>query len=319
MASRQSEFGLLKYAARSTPMEPRTRISRLAWFGAAYVYLLILFGAFVRLSGSGLGCGDDWPRCNGTFMPAWDFTTWVEWGHRLLGLGALLPFALVIGSIYVARERLGADRSLLTRISNWMIGLLIVQALLGALTVKLDLSAPVTAIHFVIANVLLALFLTIAVRVKRTPTAQGRRLARPALIAAGLALAAIFMGALTANGNAALACQGFPLCNGAVLPLGQTNEATLMLNTHWVHRLLAYGLFFYVLVAAFRAVRSRLPMTVKRLAVGAAALVTIQAAIGAGLVVLYLPMPLRSLHVVFGVALFATLVTWLLLARTADA
>src|SRR5690606_29690051 len=62
----------------------RRRFSRLAAFSAVYSYLLIVFGGIVRITGSGLGCGDDWPLCNGQILPPWDLPTWIEWIHRLL-------------------------------------------------------------------------------------------------------------------------------------------------------------------------------------------------------------------------------------------
>ena len=47
----------------------RRRFARLAAFSAVYTYLLIVFGGIVRITGSGLGCGDDWPLCNGQLLP----------------------------------------------------------------------------------------------------------------------------------------------------------------------------------------------------------------------------------------------------------
>src|SRR5512134_570346 len=48
---------------------------------------LIVVGAVVRVSGSGLGCGDDWPLCNGSIFPPLDnLSAWIEWSHRLLAM-----------------------------------------------------------------------------------------------------------------------------------------------------------------------------------------------------------------------------------------
>src|SRR5258707_13918397 len=61
------------------------RYTLLAWTAAAATYLLIVLGAVVRISGSGMGCGDHWPLCNGhLFPPLDDIRTVIEWSHRLV-------------------------------------------------------------------------------------------------------------------------------------------------------------------------------------------------------------------------------------------
>src|SRR5258708_28592707 len=72
------------------------RFATLAWIAAACAYLLIVLGAVVRITGSGMGCGDHWPLCNGhLFPPLDDIGTVIEWSHRLVaalvsGLGVAL-------------------------------------------------------------------------------------------------------------------------------------------------------------------------------------------------------------------------------------
>src|SRR5712672_2951879 len=69
----------------------------LAWTAAACAYLLIVLGAVVRISGSGMGCGDHWPLCNGHLLPPLDdIRTVIEWSHRLVaGLVSILVVAMV--------------------------------------------------------------------------------------------------------------------------------------------------------------------------------------------------------------------------------
>src|ERR1043166_3095930 len=59
------------------------RFARLAWLAATCTYLLIILGAIVRITGSGLGCGEHWPLCNGRLLPPLDLPTLIEYGHRL--------------------------------------------------------------------------------------------------------------------------------------------------------------------------------------------------------------------------------------------
>src|SRR5207247_6898931 len=70
----------------SAPMT--RRFTRLAWAAAVATYLLIIFGAIVRITGSGLGCGEHWPLCNGRLLPPLDLPTMIEYGHRLAAVAA---------------------------------------------------------------------------------------------------------------------------------------------------------------------------------------------------------------------------------------
>src|SRR5213596_1025965 len=65
----------------SAPMT--RRFTRLAWTAATFTYLLVILGAIVRITGSGLSCGEHWPLCNGTLLPPLDLPTMIEYGHRL--------------------------------------------------------------------------------------------------------------------------------------------------------------------------------------------------------------------------------------------
>ena len=75
-----------------------TRFARYAWFVLAYNLFVILWGAFVRASGSGAGCGSHWPLCNGVVVPrAPQLETIIEFAHRMSsGLSLVLVVVLVI-------------------------------------------------------------------------------------------------------------------------------------------------------------------------------------------------------------------------------
>jgi cytochrome c oxidase assembly protein subunit 15 len=105
----------------------------------------------------------------------------------------------------------------------------------------------------------------------------------------------VLFGALTANLGAAAACTGFPLCNGEIRP-----SAGGLAVIQWLHRLLAYALFAYVV---WWAVRSR-----GRGAWGVVALVGLQVAVGAATVLLGLPRELQAVHVAVGAAVWAGVV-----------
>src|SRR5712671_5205145 len=101
-----------------------TRFRTLAWAAAACTYLLIVLGAVVRITGSGLGCGDHWPLCNGHLFPSFaDIGTIIEWGHRLVA--ALVSILVVALAVVSWRRAIVA------------VALLVLQIALGAITVKL--------------------------------------------------------------------------------------------------------------------------------------------------------------------------------------
>jgi cytochrome c oxidase assembly protein subunit 15 len=73
-----------------------------SWVLVAYTVLIILWGAWVRLSGSGDGCGDHWPLCNGEVVPLEHVAkTWVEYSHRI---STALYGVLILGQIFLSRR-----------------------------------------------------------------------------------------------------------------------------------------------------------------------------------------------------------------------
>ncbi len=75
-----------------------TRFAKFAWLTLGYNVLVILWGAFVRATGSGAGCGSHWPTCNGQIIPRDpSIETLIEFSHRLTsGLAFLLVLAMLI-------------------------------------------------------------------------------------------------------------------------------------------------------------------------------------------------------------------------------
>ncbi|HEY8484301.1 MAG TPA: COX15/CtaA family protein [Longimicrobiales bacterium] len=297
----------------------RRRFARLTAIAAVFTYLLIVFGGVVRITGSGLGCGDDWPLCNGRLIPLFDVPTLIEYVHRLLAATLIIPYGAV--TVYALRHRkaegLGGAGGPIRPIVV-AAGLLVVQALLGALTVKLELPGGVTALHFVTAILILGALLVATVRARTAPGEGGASLSRfagPARAAAILGLLVVAFGALTANTGlpagsgqpsaAAFACQGFPLCNGQIIPKGGS-----WVHIHWTHRLLAFLLFFHVLGATIVAWRRSAPAIVKRAAGVAFGLVLAQIIVAAALVLHHLPDSLQALHLAVGAALWGALVVW---------
>ena len=264
--------------------------SRLAWSAAACTYLLIILGAIVRITGSGMGCGDHWPLCNGRLLPPLDLPTLIEYGHRLAAaLVSVLVSGLAVYAWWLGRGAGSGERYVPSRTAYVALGLLIVQVLLGAVTVKLDLPPWTVILHLGTAMLLLATLIV---------AARGRRVASPSragLWVLTLGFVTVLLGALTANLGAASACLGFPLCNGQLVP-----DGNYLQHIQWTHRLLAYTLFGY---AVWWAWRTRAPA-----AWGVVALVTLQVAVAAAMVLLGLPRSLQAIHVALGAGVWAWIV-----------
>ena len=305
------------------------RFTRLAWLTAVCTYLLIVLGAIVRITGSGMGCGDHWPLCNGKLLPPLDdIGTLIEWNHRLAAAAvSVLVIALAGYAWWLRRETGNGKRETLPPRANRSrfpfpvsrfppsialdrpglaayaaLGLLALQVALGAVTVKLALPAWTVILHLGTAMLLLATLIVATRGPRLTPSAspglsevRGATGLRPGLVALVLGFVTVLLGALTANLGAATACLGFPLCNGQLLPDG--NSLQLL---QWTHRLLAYTLFGY---AVWWAVRSK-----RGGAWAVAALVTLQVVVAAAMVLLALPRPLQALHVAIGTGVWAALV-----------
>src|SRR5579863_6322040 len=87
------------------------RFEQVAWAAATATYLLIVFGAIVRITGSGLGCGEHWPLCNGRVIPKPDLPTLIEFGHRLIAALVSALVAAVAGTAWWLTRRPNKDGS----------------------------------------------------------------------------------------------------------------------------------------------------------------------------------------------------------------
>ena len=283
---------------------------RLAAFGAALSFALIIFGGVVRITGSGMGCGDHWPLCNGKLIPPMDLPTAIEYGHRLvaLGLSVVIVWLAVSAFRSVHRDRPSIDVPVsgswvrLRRASLLAVTLLVVQVLLGAITVWLELPPASVILHLGTAMALLAT-LTVAASEALAP-GQTRIMDRATRIgtwSAVFGFVVVVAGGLVANLDA-----GFAWMPAADNPL---------IHVHWGHRLLAYLLVAWCLALPFvvRASRPGEPEA-HRMALWVTGAAIAQLAVGAAMVLTMLNGGLRAAHVGLGALVFLLLVrlAWVL-------
>jgi heme o synthase len=286
-------------------MEPdHTRLlRRLAWTGAALAFGLIVLGGVVRITGSGMGCGDHWPRCDGEWFPPLDLPTLIEIGHRWV---AALVSVVVLAIAGVAWSRHRAEPHLRNPAMIALL-LLVVQVLLGAVTVKLALPPWVVITHLANAMILLAVLLVTALRAGEPTPGGATPHAGHALVlgTAALGFVVILFGAQVANLHAGLFCLGFPLCNGALLP-----STAPLAGLPWLHRMLAFGFLALTLALMVRlgSHRDRAGRNLRRLVAVVLGIAVLQIALGAAMVLQLLPPALRAGHLMVGTLLWGALV-----------
>ena len=231
---------------------------KLAWIAVFVTFDLIVFGAFTRLTDSGLGC-PDWPGCYGqanpflaheqisaaqAIMPTGPVTlpkAWIEMIHRFLAsaIGLLCMLLMAWGWL---RARIGARLrarggmlgdargALARRASPWLptatFVLVCVQGAFGAWTVTLKLQPVIVTTHLVLGMLLLVVLTWLGCRTDAAATpvaANGAHLApRDVRLLAALAAVAlavqVALGGWVSTNYATLACTDFPLCQGLLVP-----------------------------------------------------------------------------------------------------
>ena len=136
-----------------------TRFAQIALGSVVSLYLIVISGALVRLTGSGLGC-ESWPGCQeGAFFPAASHHSFIEFGNRVM---AIFPIVLSLAAWLAALRTSGLPRWA-TWLAAAVFGGTIAQAPLGLLTIRLDLHPLMVATHFLLALVVLAGAVVLAV------------------------------------------------------------------------------------------------------------------------------------------------------------
>jgi heme a synthase len=294
-----------------------TAFTRFAWAVLGYNLLVVAWGAFVRATGSGAGCGKHWPTCNGAIVPrAPSAETAIEFTHRATsGLALLAVVALAVWA-FRAFPRGHATRGAAVA----ALALMIVEALLGASLVLFgwvakDQSAArgwVMALHLLNTFLLLGAIALVAdwSRHRGGLVASGR-----GHVAFGLGAAAAVV--LLAGVTGAVAALGDTLFPATSFAEGLRQElsdgASMLLRLRLLHPFAAIAAGAVVLAAARTALRTRPEPRVRRAALAAAAFVAVEIVLGIVNVLLLAPVWLQLVHL-----LVADLV-WLALVLLASA
>ena len=144
------------------PLVSATTFRRLSYAALAALFLIVVSGATVRLTGSGLGC-ENWPRCGDSLLPAQDFHAFVEFGNRVAGfLVGLVTLAAALAASRVAH----LPRWLLR--AAWALPLMVLlQGVLGGVTVLVELHPLIVMGHFLLSLVALAIAVAVVLGARR--------------------------------------------------------------------------------------------------------------------------------------------------------
>ena len=229
---------------RNRGSSPLRRLQALTVLTLFLTFDLVLFGAFTRLTDSGLGC-PDWPGCYGSAspvgarseiaaaqeaMPTGPVThgkAWVEMIHRYLATGVGVLIIVLTVSAWVQHHRAARGQGERPPLSPWWptftLFWVCLQGAFGALTVTMKLFPAIVTLHLIGGLVLLALLCVQAVR--HTHSAQGRApvalsagLRHALVLTAVLVAAQVVLGGWVSTNYAVLACTTFPTCQGSWWP-----------------------------------------------------------------------------------------------------
>jgi cytochrome c oxidase assembly protein subunit 15 len=294
-------------------------------FGILLAFCVISLGAYVRLSDAGLGC-PDWPGCYGKLLgvpdshhevnaaqaafphaPVEAAKAWKEMIHRYLaGILGLVIAAIAILAVWPRRQSVIAPQI-------FLVGLVLVQAALGMLTVTWLLKPVIVTLHLLGGMLILATL--VGIHAYQAPSLIDTT--TPALKKAAWAITAIILiqialGGWTSANYAAMACSDYPLCQGQLMPadmdwshafvfnreLGQTSDGQMLsLQTltaiHWTHR--SFALIVLAACVAF-AMRLKQQAETRHLGQLLLAAVVVQVLLGISNVWLQWPLGLAVLH-----------------------
>jgi cytochrome c oxidase assembly protein subunit 15 len=318
----------------------RERFRALVTATLALTFVLVVLGAYVRLSDAGLGC-PDWPGCYGDLsphhaadqiraaeaaMPSGPVSmakAWKEMVHRYL---AMVVGSLVAG-ILVAAWRRHREPEAGAGLATGLAALVIFQALLGAWTVTMLLKPAIVTSHLLGGLAVLGLLAWLRLKQGGGPgdgIIPGAGLRRLSAAAFAILLAQVTLGGWTSTNYAALACTDFPLCRGAWVPemnlrdafhvireLGMSAEGALLpmealVGIHWMHRVgavvatVALGWLAHALAKAPGG---------RTLGRGLATLLALQVVLGIANVLASLPLAVAVAHNAGAALLVAWLVT----------
>lgn len=292
---------------------PSLALRRFAWFVVAYFIAVILWGTVVRATGSGAGCGDHWPLCNGTVVqhsPRLD--TMIEFTHRITsGLSFFAAVGLVIWTLAGTPRRHLARNTAIAAVVFTLI-----EAILGALLVKLGLTAqstsplraPYLALHLTNTLLMLGSLALTAHLLGRTSGSLRGTVQFVAPVRAALGLLVVLVVGVTGS-LAALGDTLFPATSlSSALAQDFSPTSGWLVRWRWTHPSIAFLASIFLIWLLVRAARRNTWWDNRSLSAAVLILLAAQYLLGLLDVVLLAPVWLQVLHLLGADLLWATLI-----------
>lgn len=298
---------------------PPAPVRRASYIALTVALIHIVFGAIVRISGSGMGCGENWPKCYGYWFPPFErMDLVIEVTHRYLAIALFASIAYLVATVWRYRtESSVSGRGGVANSARLALGLWFAPALFGAVTVFTGNPAWATVVHKLLAASLIAVLVAATIRAgglggESIATARGSSKAvGGATGAAILALLVVLLGGLTAKiPGAAVACAGFPLCGEGSLGGGAQ-------HVQLTHRILAYLLVLHLASLPFVFRKRGEPAVVTRAAWIGLSVGLLQVVWAGWMVTGGFPGVVRSLHQATGILIWVTAFAMAYLTRVA--
>lgn len=305
---------------------------KIALFSVLLALVVVVLGAYVRLSHAGLGC-PDWPGCYGHLVGVPESATeidnaneaypqrsvesdkaWKEVIHRYFAgaLGLLILLLAIMG----IKNR--SDPNQPVWLPIFLVGLVIFQALLGMWTVTLLLKPAIVMLHLLGGLTIVALLWLLVLRSSDQPetnSSNNKNLIPILYLGLLLLIGQIALGGWTSTNYAALACPDFPTCQGEWWPetdfkegfvfwrgLGQDYEFGVLDNPartaiHLSHRMFAIVVTVFWLILLFRIIKNtHLSANLRQVAPITLLFLLAQLALGVSNVVMKLPISIAVMH-----------------------
>ena len=288
------------------------RLHRFAILTVVTTFVLLIVGGLVHGTGSSLAC-PDWPLCHGSLMPKMEKGVEYEHTHRLVaGLVAILTIVLGVWIFLDSRYRSLRWLAVAAPV------MVLVQAVLGGITVLYRLPKPITLSHLTLSMAFFSVLIILAIRTRPADTeepkpAQAQALRGLAGLRFGVGLTAlavlgqITLGGLVRHSMAGLACITFPFCFGNAWPPDSYSEQVHMLHRYGA--VIVATLVVIVSVAVHRRARGIPGLRgLRALAVAAPTLVLVQGTLGVLSVTTLLHLPTVTAHLGVGALLLGSVV-----------
>jgi heme A synthase len=277
-----------------------TRFARYSWLTLAFNVAVVLWGAIVRATGSGAGCGSHWPLCNGVVLPQSPrIETIIEFSHRLTsGIALLLVVGLVVGAFRLLPRGHGARKA-----AVWSMIFMVGEAAVGAALVLFRLVAdnPSMARAMFMATHLVNTFLLLAALTLAAHFVSGGapfRLRGRGWWSGGFALG--LFGLLLSGVSGATAALGDTLYPSQSLTAALRQDLSptghLLIRLRIFHPGIAIASGLLALYLAMTLLKRRLGPETRRFAGWTAALVFAQVLMGTVNVLLLAPVWLQVIH-----------------------